>query len=92
VFKFPNYLDDETLKEYITLAFFKQELPERPFSFMNFSEDNGNIIAIFFAYYSLLARNKRKSKEWHVKLLTDYFTQFEGTYDTTFGNWKSKRK
>ena len=84
----PIYLDDETLREYITLAFFKQEIPKRQFSFLNFSESTGKIIGIFFAYYSLLPRNKRKSKEWHVKLLTDYFTQFD--YKTTHGNWKSK--
>jgi len=81
----PKYLEDDKLREYITLAYFKQKLPERQFSFLNFSEKKGKIRSIFFGHYQTLPE-KLKDRKRYARLLSDYFTQYE--YKNTLGNWK----
>lgn len=79
-----NYLTEEQLREFLTLAFDKEEPPKQKLIFKN-SPGKQKIYTIFFKYYSDEAGKKYGKQKEYAKLLGEYFEDYKT--DTVYSNF-----
>ncbi len=79
-----NYLDLETLEEYLNLAFEKKTIPNKKIT-LKIIKTKRSIRQIFYKYYLEIAYKPYGNRSDYIKLLTDYFQGFE--YDKVKNNF-----
>ena len=72
----PKFIDKNTLHEFLLIAFDKNELPKKQFSF-NKLNTKKQIIKIFYDYYNIIAGKPHGKQIKYVELLGNYFEGFD---------------
>jgi hypothetical protein len=79
-----NYLKEETLNEYLQLAFQDNCIPKEKFNFLKINTKQ-TLTRIFYKYYKDIASKPYGKQPKYIKLLTDYFNGYD--YDTVKTNF-----